>query len=280
MSLNDNTKISAPSEISEWFTLEKAAEKISIILKKKIDESEVLKLALDGDLKLSVDLPIPTAARSASIVAIADESKETIIPKDLILKAPKDAYYLKIEKGNKKLEKIQGIFDLPLKFGEYEAVRAEYSRKVNKKNIKLSHNRPLIVEQNGQFNCIQKVLRQKIDIPKSYGLGTVSMFAGTNNAIDFPKHASFVIRLEALKRYEESISLTNPSTEKPLAQNERTTLLIIIDVLLKQLKLKPDTKSLPKNIAGMTVDNETPVSEDAIRTALSKIPDALLRRVK
>lgn len=278
MSQMDKLRIGTLAKASGWFTLAEAAEKLSIILNEDITESGVLRLVLAESLKLSINLPPSTPAKFASVVAIADESKESDIPKHLILPAPKDAFYLKIEEGNR-CKYINGIFDLPMWFGDREAVEDERCRKDSGKD-RQSDTSPIIVENGGQYYCLQDVIYSIHDFPKEYGVKPWKRFSSTGNSKTLPPHASFVIRLEALKHYEESINLTNLSTEKPLVQNERTTLLIIIDVLLKELNMKPETKSLAKKIAGLTVDNETPVSEDAIKNALNKIPDALLRRKK
>ena len=50
-------------KLREWLTLEEAASELSTVLSEDVDASDVLRLALDGQLKLSIDLPAKTTAR-------------------------------------------------------------------------------------------------------------------------------------------------------------------------------------------------------------------------
>ena len=68
--------------------------------------------------------------------------------------------------------------------------------------------------------------------------------------------------------------------DKPLSGNERNTLLTIIAALCNYSDIKLEAHGVATDIATMTHDIGAPVSDDAIRSALKKIPDALQRRMK
>jgi len=279
MSQKRITKNITLSGFSGWFTLEEAAKKLSTILKENITTAGVLRLALSGNLKLSLNLPIPTPAKFAFEVAIEDESEKTKIPKYLFLPPPKDNYYLKIEpEKGKKFVNIEGIFDLPMIFGERSAAQAEYSRKENQISVDLLNNKPIIVEKNGNLYCLQEIVNDPIDVPKSLGLGPFNWITGTYNAIDIPNHGSFIIRYEALENFEESIKSTTPDTETPLANNERTSLLLIIFALLKKSNI--DLKGAATKIVQLTEESGHRVGVDAVRRALTKLNAVLEDRME
>ena len=76
----------------------------------------------------------------------------------------------------------------------------------------------------------------------------------------------------------EMAALAEP--EKPLTQNERNTLLVIIAAICKQLKIDHQTQGAAHKIAGMIQEIGAELSEETILDKLKKIPDALERRVK
>jgi hypothetical protein len=70
------------------------------------------------------------------------------------------------------------------------------------------------------------------------------------------------------------------STEKPITTTERTTLLIIIAALCNYSDVEYKERGVSVKISEMTDDIGAHVSDDAIREALKKIPDALKSRMK
>lgn len=70
------------------------------------------------------------------------------------------------------------------------------------------------------------------------------------------------------------------STEKAITPNERNTLLTIIAALCDYSAIKYEEHGAATQIVKMTDEIGAHVSDDAIRAALKKIPDALQRRMK
>jgi hypothetical protein len=70
------------------------------------------------------------------------------------------------------------------------------------------------------------------------------------------------------------------SVEKPISPNERNTLLTIIAALCDHSAIKFEEHGAATEIARMTDKIGAHVSDDAIRAALKKIPDAVERRKK
>ena len=69
-------------------------------------------------------------------------------------------------------------------------------------------------------------------------------------------------------------------TEKPLTPNERNTLLVIIAALCDYSDIKYQERGAAGEIAKMTEEISAAISDDSIRRALAKIPEALESRRK
>jgi hypothetical protein len=59
-------------DLKEWFTVEEAARYLSIVFNEVIEQADVLRLALDGHLKLSVNFVNHAVGRSGHVVKLED----------------------------------------------------------------------------------------------------------------------------------------------------------------------------------------------------------------
>ncbi|MGC2458726.1 MAG: hypothetical protein WA435_12115 [Gallionellaceae bacterium] len=88
------------------------------------------------------------------------------------------------------------------------------------------------------------------------------------------------IRAELRAQHAEDEREAAANAEKPLATTERTSLLVIIAALCDHSAIKYQERGAAATIARLTEATGAPVSDDAIRDALKKIPDALESRMK
>lgn len=103
-----------------------------------------------------------------------------------------------------------------------------------------------------------------------------------------PQDSVLVVRTAALREFEQNVAdldgINTKDTEeniiKPLATTERHTLLIIIAALCDHLAIPHQERGAAAQIARRTEEFGVPVSDDAIRRALEKIPDAIEARSK
>lgn len=118
-------------KLKKWLTLPDAAKHLSNICNEEITEADILRLALDGHLKLSVNFVNYTKARCGKVVGYEDVKwKIRIIPKYLIDKIPNfpdeakgkplrtmvsmqidDTRFLNL---SDEVTTIQGVWDLPM----------------------------------------------------------------------------------------------------------------------------------------------------------------------
>ncbi|KAB2309542.1 hypothetical protein F8A87_09775 [Betaproteobacteria bacterium SCN2] len=95
-----------------------------------------------------------------------------------------------------------------------------------------------------------------------------------------PEDAVLVVRTEALREFEESVNGAPKGLEKPLTTTERNTLLTIIAAICDYSAIKVEERGAASQIARLTEEIGAPVSDDTVRRALAKIPDALESRMK
>ena len=95
-----------------------------------------------------------------------------------------------------------------------------------------------------------------------------------------PHDCVLVVRTDALREFEDSINDPSTGTGKSLATNERNTLLTIIAALCEYSKIKYRERGAARQIAKLTEEIGATVTDDTVRKALARIPNALEARMK
>ncbi len=95
-----------------------------------------------------------------------------------------------------------------------------------------------------------------------------------------PKDSVLVIRTEALREFEQTVSDSEKTTEKPLKTTERNSLLTIIAALCDYSAIEHQGRGAASQVAKLTEELGAAVSVDTVRRMLAKIPDALETRLK
>lgn len=274
--------------LTQWLKLADAAKELSIPLKKEIQEHHLLRLALEGKLKLSFYLPTPIPAIPASVLAIQDEYERGTIPQEFIFPPPRNNFHLRIQYGQE-TEQVQGVFDLPLLFGERLATEAECFEMENGKDFDLPVGNPIILERDGKYICLQEVPtpvirnkqeRGKISLPSNFLTSRFGNSPTPRNAMKMNHYGIFVVRPEELKNFEESYLNTKRQSDNSLNKSSRNTLLTIIAALCDYSKIDFRERGAAAQIARLTEASASPVNEDTIGKYLKDIPDALEARMK
>lgn len=208
-------------DLREWLTLPEAAHYLASILLVAVSEADVLRLALDGHLQLSVRF------------MRFHDAKSTDHP----------------ERAPRGVGGADGVYDLPLPIhtAEREAIERRYQR--------LTNGPELPVDEWPFFEGICVVVQSKAD---EAGTRVVLLDEATacGQAVDLPDDATLVVRTAALRSFEERTS--SASTEspldpmsKPLTTRERDTLLTIIDALAAEAGIDVSHATA----AGVTIAN-------------------------
>lgn len=97
-----------------------------------------------------------------------------------------------------------------------------------------------------------------------------------------PDDAAFVVRTESLRKLQDRLTKDDlpDKSEKPLAPRQRNTLLTIINALCEHSNIDIKSRGTAAQIARMTEEMGTPVSQQTILDLLKEIPDAVETRMK
>lgn len=148
-------------KLRKWVTVPEAARHLSIVLGEEVSEADVLRLALDGHLQLSVDFVNGTLARLGKIVPISEAKKVPGIPlgKDGKPCEPHEIVLgLKVNDGevlqfDEKVVSIQGIWDLCMIGGERLDVEHGYYRDVSDVSVESVNIDGAFVQRGDELYC-------------------------------------------------------------------------------------------------------------------------------
>ena len=133
-------------KLKEWFTLDETARHLSVNFGEEVTKADVLRLALDGHLVLSVDLQSTEMGHCGKLIPIADaEFQEFEFEEG---KPPSRIYggivlhtgdeETDVLKFDDKVVRLRGVYDLPMIGGEKNEVENQYREFVGGQRISLT----------------------------------------------------------------------------------------------------------------------------------------------
>lgn len=271
-------------KLKKWFSLYEAANQIELTLKEAVGATDVLRLALDGHLKLSVHLVNGAHGRVCLPISIDDiewnevpslDGQQTIkIPVGGRVWKHNETWY-QVTKSVASLS--DGIWDLPMFGGE--RIDVEFSHQ------KLSFRpTPTAVSLDGVF--VQGLTGKLYELQSQHEKSLINklQLVGDNKfhpAGALPEDIEFVVRPEALDVFLGLVKDEAVIIEKPLGNRERDSLLTIIAALCNEAKLDYTKHAktagmIQSTAAGMGLS----IGESTIEGHLKKIPNALAGRMK
>jgi hypothetical protein len=253
-------------KLKEWLTVPDAARHLSILLEEEVSEADVLRLALDSHLTLSLLFMHPNSALCGTIITVDDASEffdpSRITDPDKREDGVERAKKVLIDgRDNQVLDiegeyHIEGVWDLLMRGGERYYVENEYQKLINGPGVYVYpfylEEGIYLIKERGAMAC-----RLRPELPDG----------------GIPNDSFLVIRTAALQELEKRIANLE---EKPLELRERTTLLVIIAALAKMAKI--DLKKPSKAAANIERETElmgARVSDRTILNHLNRIPAAL-----
>ena len=344
--------------LKEWLTVADAARHLSIVFGEEVTEADVLRLALDGRLRLSVHFVNHAKARSGKVIPW-EETEWMLFPdsdefpggrvmkradqSEVIDARPcptklralfddlppdeREKYYPLLRSLNIDDERflnlsdevttLRGVWDLPMIGNEKLDIEHEYQNLTGGPAVTLQGLDGAFVEgRDGQMCQLQEhydeneyqagssahlerlqmhiadkgiegaeaesLLKRHKEQRKEFLEKQRNRPAKENYypAGGLPKDAVIVVRTEALREFEQSVNGAPNGPEKPIATSERNSLLTIIAALCEYSAIKPQERGAASQIAKLTEEIGAVVSDDTVRRALAKIPDALETRMK
>jgi hypothetical protein len=253
--------------LKEWLTVPETAKHLSILFGEDVTEVDVLRLALDGHITMSVRLINAVPARRCNF------KSETCT----------DEYDVSFTRGywevdDSPVEHISGFFDLPLKGDETVHVEHRLRKLVGEREVDSTSFSGSYVAAGGlTFQLQEMIVCSRIGSKAEGGIRDPINYEFTKT---FPPDGMLVVRTEALREYELSINSVQSIPERPIATNERNTLLLIIAALCDHSAIKHQERGAASQIARLTEEIGAVVTDDTVRKVLAKIPGALETRMK
>ena len=270
-------------KLKEWLSVSDAAKHLTLSFGEKVSEADVLQLALEGHLKLSIHLVNGAYARRCAPVKTEEiEWVEVQLPiagnhfmkmalGGRLFQEGDDVF--QVTKSITSLE--SGIWDLPMTGGERVDVEHRLQQIVSGLEVTaVSLEGIFLNSPDGDLYEVQSRHEDYLCRGKN--------FFDSNNfhpAGSLPDDAFFVVRTAAIRSLEQSVSPEN--TEKPLETRERNTLLAIIAVLCNDAKIDYTKPSKAADYIQSTADKMgISTSKRGIEEHLKKITDAVATRMK
>lgn len=279
-------------KLKKWLTVPDAAKHLAIVFGEEVTEADVLRFALDGDLRLSVHLVNGAFARPCFPVNVEELEWDDVSGLDGYgaIKIPRGGRIFGDERGCFQVHRTvteldSGVWDLPLTGGERVDVEFRYQQLTDGPEVTaVSLDGVFVAATNGDLKEIQSHFEDNPHFDKSNLKKPLLHPDNFHSAGALPDDGVFVVRIEALTDFIQSVNADSTRVEKPPGTIERNTLLTIIAVLAKAAKVPLDDYSKPGKAAGyiegLTDEFGAHVSKRAIEDHLKKIPDALGTRMK
>jgi hypothetical protein len=251
--------------LKEWLTLEDAAKHLTLILDEEVTVPDVLRLALDSRLTLSVWFVNPTRAKEGRLVPLS-ECGVQLLPglrtKDLKIQAPQvftkeefRAFYPTIKEHveagditvrpnavpysdeddqwlvqDDEVTWIGGIWDLPMIAGDALEVERRFQMETGGPALTSIALIGAFVVRDGVVCQLQEPPeRTRVQSDSTPSLERPTCYYPAN---ELPQDAVLVVRTAALRDFERRLADEAPQNEKNLSRREETTLLNITGALL------------------------------------------------
>jgi hypothetical protein len=271
--------------LKQWLTVPDAARHLSILFGEDVSEADVLRLALDGHLTLSVYFVNHTSARCGPIVSRPDAKRHTVPALD-----NHEAIEIieGVEVGDEVIEclplifQLQDVWDLKMWGAERIDVEHRYQFLTGGPPVDLYSLAGAIVCREDGTHCQLQLHFSEDEFANPKNLKKPRNHpANYYPAAGLPGDSVLVVRISALRDLEARLAESDHRVDKPVEQRERTSLLAIIAALAELAKLdvtKPSSAAVA--IESQTVLMGARVASRTIENHLKLIPEALERLSK
>lgn len=267
--------------LKRWLTLEGAASYLTTVLGENVEPGDILRLALDGHLKLSVRFVNHATAVRGTTIPFKD-AKVTTLP-DL-----EGHGFVHIVDGTTisgeqvvvwetGIASLEEVFDLPLVGSERLDVEHLCQRLSGGPDVELmnlegtfvtmpdGHWFKLMTRYDDELLAIQHARRAPRNEAENYY---------PSDAL--PSNSEFVVRTVSLRAFENHLTDIESPISKELEKRERVTLLILIGALaqLAKIDLRNPSKAAT-SIESTTVSMGARVAARTIENHLNRVTEAV-----
>ncbi len=278
--------------LKEWVTIPDAARHLSQIVNEQVGEADILQMALDGHLKLSVHFPNRAKARIGRIIPYKDvphrelpslDGSGTITYADgYLLNDLKEGERLQSETPfihfDKEVVSIDGLWDLAMMGNERIDIEYDLQSLIGGPEVTMMNIEGTFLNRSdGTWAALQEQFEDKTiveaDGKKKKIKGAFFPAGGLGTDCTRVVRTSEILALQA--------KLDGTALEKPVSNRERDTLLTIIGVLCRDagydFTKHAKTAAL---IQGTAAKMGVSIGETTIENHLKRVSDALAARMK
>lgn len=291
-------------DLKEWLTLEDTAKHLTILFGEEVKVSDVLRLALDGHLQLSVNFLEDTRVNYGAVVPFKDalwnEKKIDEYVSVVTMRSTKlnNTHAIRQEA---KISSINNIWDLAMILGGRLIIENMFYKLTLDDAINFRDDYPLpfdneifIIDENQLIACCLMELRRdffKIDLGTSL---SVQLKDRKNYSVkdNLPNDCLLIVRTNALRQLEDTIRDNQKDNDSPIRKSAATkaadTYLVIIAALAKKAGINIHEAGAANKIRRELDLLGIPMTEGTIYTkvvevlpeVLADIPDAIGRKQK
>lgn len=242
--------------LKNWLTVADTAHHLSTLFDEEVGEADVLRLALDGHLKLSVNFVNHTPAKCGKVIRI-DDAYESETPSDKAIRINDELSLI----PDDKVTTIDGVWDLPMLGSERLNIEHAFQNLNNGPDVTLQCLESAFVGSLDGVICqlntkIKSGIETEIvnfwrninqnskkedgrNLPdkhkteQKHNHETNSLKSSQANyypAFSLPEDSVFVVRTDAIREFEKSQIQSDTSQKDPdaISESERNTVLKLI----------------------------------------------------
>jgi hypothetical protein len=277
-------------KLKKFLTLDDAANHISNVLGEPVTLADIYKFALDGDLILSVNFVNIVKAKKVTFIKKEDVKYRKkfapnilSLPKGTYANVPVNAKYpisreCWLESIENKVVSLSEVWDLSMIGTEKFSIKQLYQQEISSDiRVKIPEAMSIYVKGAKGIYELQLLLtmeqyREQHNTPLVNGMRTKildSALAYPASRLDELDH-DLVVKVKEITRFIQSLE-DAPQEDKPLHDKQRTTLLVLFASMLKKSNFDLDERGITGKIQRATESNNTPISEQTIRTLLPDV---------
>lgn len=234
-------------KLKKWLTVPETARHLSSVFSEGVSEADVLRLALDGHLKLSINFVNHAKARCGPVVPIKNAKLWEVSPlaasalpvpeehkgKPVMMLSGLNINDKEVLELEKEIVTLDGVYDLPMIGAEQLDIEHQFQQLTGGPEVTLVNlEGAFVAREDGQLCQLQdrfedNEFRRKENPKKPWDHPNNFYPAGA-----LPGDGVLVVRVGALMELQERLAATDASTDRPLNVRAETTYQNIIGGLL------------------------------------------------
>ena len=262
-----------------WLPVAEAARHLATVIKEAVSEADVLRLVLDGQLRLSVYFVNSTIARTGRVIAIDKATGEPAWPTEVIRGLTLNTGEGIVFDGD--VVPVTGVWDLPMIDGETIHVEQRYQHLIDGPAVtRIAFNGTFVEGKDGQICQLQEDGDENEFLHPAGGL---------------PKDTLLVVRTEVLREFEEvAIAEQNKAnahapeesqkalaaTERHASRRERTLAAVVATIASADQSLYRNAEKInATKLAQLVEDNRAKYQKEGDKILTQDEIVKLLRKI-